>query len=237
MTQQLRIVLVNTSHPGNIGAAARAMKTMGLAELVLVAPKSFPSAKASELAAGADDVLYHARVVDDLATAVADCQLVIGASARCREIALPTLAPRQLAAEFSTLPSNARLAIVFGRESTGLSNSELSHCQRQLVIPSHPSYQSLNLAAAVQVVSYECYLARQAKVAEPVASDELATAADVARFHTHLQRVLTRINFYQPDTSKFLMPRLQRLFNRRYLEVTEVNILRGILTAVEKQVK
>lgn len=234
MTQKFRIVLVNTSHPGNIGAAARAMKTMGLSELYLVAPKSFPNAKATELAAGADDILYHAKVVADLKTALSDCQYVIGTSARRREIPLPELSPREAGIEFTQL-SAAKIAIVFGRESTGLTNEELLCCHKQLVIPSHPDYSSLNLAQAVQIIAYECRMATLMEPQPQQPHDELATTADVERFYAHLQAVLAQLEFYDPENPKRLIPRLKRLFNRRHLEVMELNILRGILSAIDKK--
>ena len=236
MLNNIRIVLVQTTHPGNIGSTARAMKTMGLSQLVLVEPKIFPHAKAIELAAGADDILTNAKVVSTLEHALIGCRLVIGTSARCREIPLALLTPRQAAAEVATIAIDAQVALVFGQEKAGLTNDELGLCQLHMMIPADPSYSSLNLAMAVQILCYECRMASlaHAEFVQPQ-SDTYATADDIERFYQHLQTVLTDIHFLRPRSPKRLMPRLRRLFNRLRLETMEVNMLRGILSAIEYQ--
>ena len=232
-----RIVLVEPQHPGNIGAAARAMKAMGLSDLVLVAPQNFPHADATARAAGADDVLQATRCVASLHEAVADCQLVIGASARLRRLAWENLNPKSAASQASSL--NGKTAFVFGRERSGLRNDELDLCQRHLLIPANPDYASLNLAAAVQVVCYELRMAvleqegspdTSANVGEPT---QAARVEDIEGFYQHLNEVLIAGGFLDPEQPKLLMRRFRRLFNRAQLETTEVNILRGVLTALD----
>jgi len=234
--EHILIVLVEPSHPGNIGASARAMKTMGLSRLALVNPQQYPCAEATARASGADDVLQHAQVYDDLASALQGCQQVIGCSARSREISWPMLQPEQAAQQ--AFESGLQTAIVFGRERSGLSNEELDHCHYLLQIPSNPDYSSLNLAAAVQVVSYT--LRRQwlslskASGVESTAQEsphEPADAQAMHYFYQHLQQTLVDIDFLNPKQPKKLMRRLHRLFNRSNPSETELNILRGILRA------
>ena len=229
----IRIVLVETTHPGNIGATARAMKTMGLTRLVLVNPAHFPDVGATARASGADDVLFSAEVVPDLATAIADCRLVIGASARRRDIMSPEINPRQCAERLLTTSQQGETALVFGRESSGLSNDELDHCHFTVRIPANPEYSSLNLAAAVQVLAYE--LRMSASFAEDLPPPELepAPSEELERFYQHLQTVLLDLGFLNPDNPRHLMRRLRRLFNRTQPEQKEIQILRGILSAVE----
>ncbi len=235
MLNNIRIVLVQTTHPGNIGSAARAMKTMGLSQLYLVDPVKFPNAKASELAAGADDILAHAHVVSSLDEALMGCRLVIGTSARGRDIPLRLLNPHEAANEVSQVAPSAPVALVFGQEKAGLTNEALSRCQLHMMIPANPEYSSLNLAMAVQVMCYECRMASLSNPAyEQPESDTFATADDVERLFIHLESVLKDINFLRPRSPKRLMPRLRRLFNRIRLETMEVNLLRGVLSAVEK---
>lgn len=234
MLANIRIVLVNTSHPGNIGAAARAMKTMGLSTLYLVAPKIFPHDKAREMASNALDVLETAIVVPTLEQAIADCGLVIGTSARPRAIPWPTLSPRACAEKAMSVASLQTVALIFGREQSGLTNEELHQCHFHVQIPSNPDYNSLNLAAAVQVLTYEL---RVASLQDPSSLSwdyAAATAQDVVGFYRHLEKVLVEIDFLNPKAPRQLMTRLRRLFNRARLDVMEVNILRGILGAVEK---
>lgn len=237
LIDNIRIVLVETSHPGNIGATARAMKTMGLRSLVLVNPKHFPNANATEMASSADDLLTQATVVDTLSQAIADCGLVIGTSARPREIPLPGLLPRAAAEKTVAVASKQPVALVFGREKSGLNNQELQHCHYHLTIPTNPEYCSLNLAAAVQVVAYECRLAllNEQPIEEKI-YDSYATAAEEAHFYQHLLQLLETVNFIQPGQPKKLMPKLKRLFNRAKLEKMEINMLRGIFTAIEDKV-
>jgi len=240
MLKNIRIVLVQTSHPGNIGSTARAMKTMGLSRLYLVAPKLFPHAKAIELASSADDVLATAVVTASLEEALQDCQLVIGSSTRPRGIALPALNPRQCGEQVVQEGQQGDVAIVFGREDSGLTNEELLHCHFHVAIPSNPDYSSLNLAAAVQVICYEIRVASLSAAALSqtqlfeLQHDDFASAEEVEGFYVHLKDVLIQIDFLRPDNPKRLMPRLRRLFNRIRLEKTEIRILRGILTAITR---
>ncbi len=235
MLDNIRIVLIETSHPGNIGSAARAMKTMGLKHLYLVQPKLFPHPKANEMAASALDVVENAIVVNQLEDAIADCHLVVGTSTRSRTIPWPMLSPRTLAEKVKH-NSNQSTAILFGREQSGLTNEELHHCHFHVQIPSNPEYSSLNLAAAVQVITYELRLASLAAIqSEPVAWDyPPATAKELESFYTHLEKVLIKLDFLNPKAPRQLMTRLRRLFGRAELDVMEINILRGILGSVEK---
>jgi len=232
MLDNIRIVLIETSHPGNIGSAARAMKTMGLKHLYLVAPKLFPHHKANEMASSAVDVLENAIVVNELDEAVADCNLVIGTSTRSRTIPWPILSPRQLAEQVRAESGAVQTAIVFGREQSGLTNEELHRCHAHVQIPANAEYSSLNLAAAVQVIAYELQVASLTE-STPVKWDyPLATVKELEGFYAHLERVLTDLDFLNPPRQ--LMARLRRLFSRSRLDMMEVNILRGILGAVEK---
>lgn len=234
---QTRIVLVNTSHPGNIGAAARAMKTMGMEQLWLVAPNVFPHAKADEMASGAVDILKKAVVVSSLDEAIADCGLVVGTSARSRRIPWPLLSPRSFAKKASEEPSSTNIAVIFGREQSGLTNEELQRCHFHMQIPSDSAYSSLNIAAAVQVITYELRVASLIDV--PFLNEEcvFATEKETQGFYDHLEQVLKTIDFLDPNVPRKLMTRLIRLFHRARLEVVEVNILRGILGAIEKTVQ
>lgn len=231
MLSNIRIVLVETSHPGNIGAVARAMKNMQLSRLYLVAPKIFPCADASSRASGADDVLEAATVCPTLAEAISDCQLVFGTSARLRTIAWPQQSPRECAQLLMQEAQQNQVAIVFGRENSGLTNKELDLCQYLLHIPSNPAFSSLNLAAAVQIISYELLVA-SAEETLPQQQPEapLATAEQMASFYQHLLQTLIEIDFMHPDKSRSVMRRLRRIYNRSLLDTKELDILRGILT-------
>lgn len=229
----IRIVLVGTSHPGNIGSAARAMKTMGFESLVLVAPERFPATEATVMAAGADDVLFKARVVPDVRTAVADCGLVVGTTARARHLPWRVVEPRAAALEVAAAAGSSEVAVLFGAERTGLQNDELQLCHWLLTIPTGPAYASLNLAMAVQVVTYELCLALRDRADNGGAGVPLASAAEMEKFYAHLERVLEEIDFRDRTNSGHLMARLRRLFNRTVLDENEVHILRGILTAVQ----
>lgn len=273
MLERIRIVLIGTSHPGNIGATARAMHNMGLADLALVAPRSESrSAEAISRASGADKILHHAPVYDNLESAVADCRLVVGASARSRTLPWPMITPRALGERLPAelADANARVALVFGREDTGLTNAELQRCHAHVHIPTNPDYSSLNLAAAVQVLTYECRLAwldhqpgglapeaGTKRDAEPASksdaeADQAASAeheavfgiawdhppashADLERYFEHLERTLITLKFHDPDKPRQLMARLRRLYMRARPDQMEINILRGILSATEKQ--
>jgi len=228
------MVLVETTHPGNIGAAARAMKNMGLTRLYLVNPQRYPSADATARAAGADDVLAKAVICDTLDEALVGCGLVFGASARMRSIPWPQLEPRQAVARAHAAAASDEVAFVFGREHAGLSNQELDRCNILLTIPTNPEFASLNVASAVQIVSYELRMIMQTD-ASPPPSEPLASADDRERFYHHLEQVLLDLEFLDPNNPKHLMRRLRRLFNRVDLDNNEVNILRGILTAVERR--
>ncbi len=231
----VRIVLVNTSHPGNIGAAARAMKNMGLSDLALVDPQDFPSAEATARASGADDLLAAASVSASLEEALRDCTLVIGASARNRTLPVPMLDPRASAALALEQPADSRVALVFGRERTGLTNDELDRCHYLVRIPANPAYPSLNIAAAVQVIAYELRMAADSTLPRQESRHRFATAEEMERFYRHLEETLLAIEFLDADNPRQLMRRLRRLFARARPNQNEVNILRGILTAVVRR--
>jgi len=232
---RIRVVLVETSHPGNIGAAARAMKTMGLRQLVLVRPRLFPSAEATARASGADDLLQAARVVDDIESAIADCGLVFGTTARMRHLEWPVMTPREASNWAAAQPTQADIALLFGREQSGLSNEELALCQRAIRIPTATDFSSLNLAQAVQICAYE--LRVQVLGDEvPLGGDEdpLATTAELAGLVEHAKRVMQLVDYFKPERPKLLPSRLQRLVARPGLTQSEVRILRGFLTKIEK---
>ncbi|PKO73161.1 MAG: tRNA (cytosine(32)/uridine(32)-2'-O)-methyltransferase TrmJ [Betaproteobacteria bacterium HGW-Betaproteobacteria-17] len=229
----IRIVLTRTSHPGNIGAAARAMKTMGLSQLYLVTPAVFPNSQADAMAASAGDVLAQARVCATLAEALADTTLALGVSARRRDIVAEVLTPPGAAIRLLTEAQAAPVALVFGNETSGMSNEELGLCQGLVTIAANPDYSSLNLAAAVQVLSYEV---RQAWLGHGDALQpemDAATGGDLERFYGHLETALAELEFLNPGSPSKLMLKLRRLFARTRLAKEEVNILRGILTAAQ----
>lgn len=230
----IRVVLSRTSHAGNIGAAARAMKTMGLTRLFLVSPKSFPDPQATAMASGAADVLDGVEVVGTLEEALVGCGLAVGLSARRRDLAHPVMTPREAAPELAVLAADQEVAVVFGNETSGLTNEELLRCQRLVTIPANPEYSSLNLAAAVQVVAYELRLACEESRMPAERPRPLATQDELEHFFAHLERVLVDKDFLNPKHPGRLMQRLRRLYARTGLEKDEVAILRGILTAVEK---
>jgi TrmH family RNA methyltransferase len=231
----IRMVLVETTHPGNIGATARAMKNMGLHDLALVSPKIFPSPEATARASGADDVLATAGVFQSLPEAIADCALVIGASARLRSIRWPQLTPRECAEK--VVANSPKTAILFGREHSGLTNEELECCHFLLNIPCNPDFSSLNVAAAVQIVAYELFLAHQQPVKFIKDDSVLATANEMASFFAHLEHTLYDIRFLHPRKSKLsIMRRLHRIFNRAQLEKREIHILRGILSVIRYRI-
>ena len=240
---RLRVVLVGTQHPGNIGAAARALKTMGLARLVLVAPENYPAEEAYRRAAGADDLLADATVVATLADAVADCQLVLGCTARSRRVQLEEHAPRQAAAlAVGRAATGGEVALVFGRERTGLSNEELQLCHAAVHIPANPEYSSLSLAAAVQVLAYELRLAllERTQVADAVVvpPDEApASHAHMEGFFLQLGETLDAIDFHKGRTPDSAMRKLRRLFNKADLNEQEVRLLRGILADAQRMAR
>jgi len=236
---RVRVVLVNTSHPGNIGAVARAMKNMGLNQLVLVNPAEFPSGEARARASGATDILEQARVVTSLDAAVADCAVVLGASARLRSIPWPGLDPRAAADKVLAVVESADAALVLGRENNGLSNAELDRCNYLVHIPANPEYSSLNIAAAAQVLVYELrmsLLEQQGRRDNRFHSDQpRATAGDLERLYDHLQQTLTELEFLKPSAPRQIMRRLRRLYGRAELDRMEINILRGILSAIREK--
>ena len=236
MLDQIRIVLVNTSHTGNMGSAARAMKTMGLTQLVLVDPQALPDDNAIALAAGASDVLTNARIVPTLDDAIADCGLVIGTSARSRTLSWPMLDPREAGEKLVTERVKHPVALVFGRERTGLTNDELQKCHYHVAIPANPEYSSLNLAMAVQTLCYEVRM-RWLQDQLPESDEERVdypSAQQLEGFYLHLEQTLQKTGFITEEHPGHVMSKLRRLFNRARPEVVELNILRGILTSVQK---
>jgi TrmH family RNA methyltransferase len=232
----VKVVLVEPSHPGNIGAAARAMKTMGLSRLALVRPEGFPSADATARASGADDLLHAAQVAEDLGGALADCALVVGTSARARNLAWPEVDPRQAASLVLEAAASQPVAVVFGRERTGLTNTEVERCHYLLRIPTSPGFTSLNLAAAVQVVAYEIWVAAGAAgqaTAVPDERDDLASGLEMEGLLRHFEQAAVELGFLDPQAPKRLRARVWRLFNRARPDRTEVNILRGFLKAAQ----
>jgi TrmH family RNA methyltransferase len=245
LLENIRVVLVNTSHPGNIGGAARAMKNMGLSRLVLVDPQDFPSAEAVARASGATDVLDAAQVVGTLEEALVGCSLVLGTSARDRRIPWPLLDPRECGvAACEQAQQGGEVALVFGREYAGLTNDELQRCHFHVHIPSDPEFSSLNLAAAVQVLAYEVRMAWLAAENQPtktlkleataIHSSQLVTADELESFYAHLEQALVEIGFLDPTKPRHLMSRLRRLYGRSEVSKLEMNILRGILTETIK---
>jgi tRNA (cytidine32/uridine32-2'-O)-methyltransferase len=239
MLSHIRIVLVAPSHPGNIGAVARAMKTMSLTRLYLVNPKVFPHVDATARAAGADDLLANAVVVNSLAEGITDCQLVVGTSARIRALPIEVLSPKEAAAKISYEASASQVAIVFGRENNGLNNEELALCNFHIYIPADPDFNSLNLASAVQIIAYEIKMAQENKGALITndLADELANNSDMELFYTTLMQLLIELEFLNPQNPRKLMVRLKRLFNRARVEKLEFNVLMGILTAIKRKME
>ena len=252
LLSRIRIVLVNTSHPGNIGGVARAMKNMGLSKLVLVEPQEFPSDKADARSSGAVDLLDNALVVNSLPEAVAGCGLVVGTSARSRHIPWPLMTPRQTATQTLQEAPQHEVALVFGREDRGLTNEELHQCNFHMHIPTNENFSSLNLAAAVQVIAYELRVgaiamqeAKEADVEETVEKPqwgtdwdiELASNDELERLLEHMHQTLVDIEFLDPENPRQLMPRLRRLYLRARPDKVETNVLRGILSATQKKLK
>ncbi|TDF34866.1 tRNA (cytosine(32)/uridine(32)-2'-O)-methyltransferase TrmJ [Alteromonadaceae bacterium M269] len=237
MLENIRIILVNTSHTGNIGAAARAMKTMGLSQLYLVDPVNEPDGKASAMSAGASDILANAKTVQTLSEAIADCGLVVGTSARSRTHAWPMLDPSSCAEKLVQEVEKYPVALVFGRENSGLTNEELQQCHFHVNIDANPDYSSLNLAAAVQVFSYEIRKAWRNKTQHDEHVNEYPLVEDLERFYEHLESTLQKTSFIVPKHPGMVMTKLKRLYNRARPEVAELNILRGILSAVDKAIK
>lgn len=253
---RVRIVLVEPTHPGNVGAAARAMKAMGLDRLCLVAPRRFPSAEATARAAGADDVLHAARIVESLDEALSDCGFVLGTTARSRRIEWPVIDVHEGARRAVGQAVRTPVAVVFGRESAGLTNAELDRCHALVRIPAAAHFSSLNVAAAVQILAYEIRIAALGAGARgervelhgegtgtqgesvggrPVPQSPAATAGELEGFYRHLEAALIEIGYLDPAAPKLLMRRLRRLFNRAIPDRAEINILRGILSAATRR--
>ena len=236
---RIRIVLINTTHPGNIGATARAMKVMGLQNLHLVTPKTFPNADATAMASGADDLLQHAVIHDSLESALDGCVLVLGTSARLRSLPMPQMDLRVAAESALAEHEGQDIAILFGRERYGLTNDEIQRCHQLVHIDTNPDYGSLNLAQAVQVMAYELRMAAVGESGKKIAPSDWVPvdAGQMELFFVHLEETLLDIQFLNPDQPKRLMARLRRLFNRARPDQNEINILRGILAASQRASK
>lgn len=240
MLSNVKVVLVGTSHSGNIGSAARAMKVMGLSEMVLVDPKCEVDAQAVALAAGASEIALNARIVSSLEEAVEDCGLVVGSSARSRTLEWPMLDPRECGEKFAVEGQKHPVALVFGRERTGLTNEELQTCHYHVCIPANPEYSSLNLAMAVQTLCYEIRVAHLNQVQSqyaPQAEEEYPRHKELEMFYEHLEKVMIETQFISEAQPGQVMNKLRRLFNRARPEAQELNILRGVLTAVGKSLQ
>lgn len=236
MLDNIQITLVNTTHPGNIGAAARALKTMGLKHLALVEPKLFPHEEATARAAGATDILQRAQVWSNLDDAIADCALVVGASARRRSVEVPILTPRETAEWIRQNYQHQRVAVLFGCERDGLSNAEMDRCQRLITIPANPEYSSLNIASAVQILCYELRLASLAAEADFIEEkEEMATTKELNALWQHLEHTLLAIKFLNPKGPSQVFRKLQRMFQRANLSSLEVRMLRGMLKHIQGQ--
>jgi len=235
LLERVRVVLVRTSHPGNIGAAARAMKTMGLQRLYLVQPQQFPDPVADARASGADDVLAAATVVSSLQEALQDVVMAAALTARRRELSVPPMQARDAAPHLLSQARNGDVALVFGAETSGLTNEEVMLCTLPVSIPANPAFSSLNLGAAVQLLCYELRMAAQLPGAALPEAPPLASFDEIEGFHAHLERAMLASGFYDPANPRRLLPKVRRLFGRVGLERDEVNILRGILSALEKR--
>lgn len=235
--ENIRIVLVAPSHPGNIGGAARAMKTMGLAQLTLVRPKRFPDPQAEWRAAGAGDILQRCRVEDSLDQALADCHWVAGASARHRRIPWPSGDVRSVAKELAQQAARGPAAVLFGREASGLTNEELRRCHKHLHIPASPAYPSLNLAMAVQLVAYELYLQAAEPPPPPQWDRPPARMQEVEALLKRFEAELTDAEFLDAGNPGQTMTRLRRLLTRVQPDATEVALLHGVLTSLRQRRK
>lgn len=243
LAQQIRIVLVHTTHPGNIGAVARAMKNMGLSELYLVSPKEFPSERAEWRAANAQDVLTGARVVSTIDEALQGCGLVVGTSARDRRIPWPLFNPRECGQRAVAEAATHPVAILFGREDRGLTNEELQKCHYHVHIPANEAYSSLNMAMAVQVICYEIRMAALASADQLQASPDShwdmppAKAEEMELFFQHLEQLMVEVGFHEPENPRQTLTRLRRMFNRIRMDRMELNILRGMFSAIQDNIK
>lgn len=239
----VKIVLVETSHTGNMGSAARAMKTMGLTRLCLVNPVIKPDSQSISLAAGASDIIKQAQIFSSLEEAVADCSLIIGTSARPRSLQWPNLTPKECGDKIiAETTHHAQVALVFGRERVGLTNDELQKCHFHVGIPANPDYSSLNLAMSVQVLTYEIRMSMLSTLEASLKHDDdnlnevqYPKSEDIERFYQHLEQTLLKTGFINPNHPGQIMGRLRRLFTRAGIEQQELNILRGILTSIDKK--
>lgn len=236
MFENVRIILVEPQHPGNIGASARAMKNMGFSDLRLVSPKRFPDPQADWRAAGAIDLLENSAIYSTLNKAIADCQLVIGTSARVRNIPRPSIFAKDLPDLISRYPTNLKVAILFGRESSGLTNDELQFCHYHLQIPSDEGYPVLNLAMALQIVVYELFISVSGKLQkEPEWDRAIASSGEVDMMLEHLEQVLFESEFLDSENPGKTLVRLRRMFMRIHLDETEVQVMRGVLKHLHKR--
>ena len=233
MLSNIRIVLIGTTHPGNIGAVARAMKNMCLEHLYLVQPRYYPSAEATDRASGAHDLLHQARVCKTLDEALQGCRMVVGASARIRSVKWPQVNPRACAEQLLQEAGQGQVALIFGRESSGLSNAEMDRCHLLVHIPANQEYSSLNLSQAVQVLAYEIYQGSLTQDGPPPERKDVATAEEMESLFLHLEQAMEDIGFSDPRQSDKLLRRLRRLFFRARPDRDEINILRGILSAAQ----
>ncbi len=239
MLERVKVVLVGTTHSGNIGSAARAMKVMGLSQMVLVDPQCQVDAQAIALAAGASEIALNAQIYPTLEAAVADCGLVVGTSARSRTLEWPMLEPRECGEKLISEANQHSVAMVFGRERTGLTNDELQLCHYHVCVPANPEYSSLNLAMAVQLLSYEvrmAYLALQQSSQSSTLQEEYPRHQELERFYAHLEQVIMQTEFISAQQPGQVMNKLRRMLTRARPEAQEINILRGILTSVQKSI-
>ena len=239
LLNSVKVVLVGTTHPGNIGATARAMKNMGIIDLALVEPKEFPSDVATFRSKAAKDILEKASVHRSLADAVSECELVVGTSARGRTVPWPVLNPREAAEEMHKSSLNGKVAIVFGREDRGLTNEELGLCNFHVHIPSDPEYSSLNLSQAVQILAYEIRLSylQDRHVNEEYWDVELANNEQTERLINHMDELMQEVDFYDVENPRKLLVRVRRFFKRSKIDVMEANIFRGLFATIQKKLK
>lgn len=229
----IRIVLVRTYHPGNIGSAARSMKTMGLSDLCLVSPRDYPHAEATKMAAGAADMLDNITIADSLTEAITDCTVVVASTVRPRAYDLPELSPEQAAQNLIQAAKSGPVALIFGPERMGLHNDDIQHAKYRVTIPTNPEYSSLNMAAAVQTLSYEIYKASLDPKKQQTERRDLPSSEDIERLYSHLESVLRDIKFLRPHSGE-TMQRLRHLLTRAEPDVLETNIVRGILSSIDK---
>lgn len=239
LLNSVKVVLVGTTHPGNIGATARAMKNMGIIDLALVEPKEFPSDVATFRSKAAKDILEKASVHTSLEEAISECELVVGTSARGRTVPWPVLNPREAAEEMHKSSLNGKVAIVFGREDRGLTNEELGLCNFHVHIPSDPEYSSLNLSQAVQILAYEIRLSylQDRHVNEEYWDVELANNEQTERLINHMDELMQEVNFYDVENPRKLLVRVRRFFKRSKIDVMEANIFRGLFATIQKKLK